>query len=165
MFQFQPTTCRTQTTEKRGLSNEPFLPAEKARDTYSRPTIFRLPLLSYSTIWCCTPGTSTLITCPVPGNLIDVALELDKAYIPTRYPDAHPSGSPRTRYPRAETTRLIEHAERVTQSRYHMKYCFHIVALCEIMAAHGHKTLLAEAGGSQVAGEVRSLALWSSPSR
>jgi len=53
---------------------------------------------------------------PVPDNLIDVALELDKAYIPTRYPNAHPSGSPRNRYTRAEATRLIEYAERVIQS-------------------------------------------------
>ncbi len=52
----------------------------------------------------------------VPDNLIDVALELDKAYIPTRYPNAHPSGSPRARYTRAEATRLIEYAERIIQS-------------------------------------------------
>ncbi len=29
----------------------------------------------------------------IPGELSDNALELDKAYIPTRYPNAHPSGS------------------------------------------------------------------------
>ena len=52
----------------------------------------------------------------LPEDLIDVALELDKAYIPTRYPNAHPSGSPRTRYTRTEATRLIEHAERILQS-------------------------------------------------
>src|SRR3970040_1190947 len=46
----------------------------------------------------------------VPGNLIDAGLELDKAYIPTRYPNAHPSGSPRTRFTREEATRLVTHA-------------------------------------------------------
>ena len=30
----------------------------------------------------------------VPKELVDGALELDKAYIPTRYPNAHPSNSP-----------------------------------------------------------------------
>jgi len=31
---------------------------------------------------------------PVPNELMDLGLELDKAYVPTRYPNAHPSGSP-----------------------------------------------------------------------
>ncbi len=52
---------------------------------------------------------------PVPDALIDTALELDKAYIPTRYPNAHPSGSPRTRYTKTEALRLIEHAEQVIE--------------------------------------------------
>jgi len=34
----------------------------------------------------------------VTEELKDAGLELDKAYIPTRYPDAHPTGSPRDRY-------------------------------------------------------------------
>ncbi|MCD6231392.1 HEPN domain-containing protein [Candidatus Aerophobetes bacterium] len=46
----------------------------------------------------------------VPEELIDKALELDKAYIPTRYPNAHPSGSPRTRYIKKEAERLINYA-------------------------------------------------------
>jgi len=50
---------------------------------------------------------------PVSAELLDGALELDKAYIPTRYPNAHPSGSPRTRYTREEGRRLIAHAERI----------------------------------------------------
>ncbi len=54
----------------------------------------------------------------VPEELVDRALELDKAYIPTRYPNAHPSGSPRRRYTAREARRLIEHAE-------------HIVRFCE----------------------------------
>lgn len=52
---------------------------------------------------------------PVPENLKDAALELDKAYIPSRYPDAHPSGSPRRRYTRGEAERLVEHAQSIVQ--------------------------------------------------
>lgn len=52
-------------------------------------------------------------TYPVPPELIDKALELDKAYIPTRYPNAHPSGAPYTRYTRVEARRLIDHAEHI----------------------------------------------------
>ncbi len=46
----------------------------------------------------------------VPEALIDGGLELDKAYIPARYPNAHPAGSPRTRYTKGEATRLIGYA-------------------------------------------------------
>lgn len=42
----------------------------------------------------------------VPEELIELALELDKAHIPTRYPNAHPAGPPRTRYTRADARRL-----------------------------------------------------------
>ena len=49
----------------------------------------------------------------VSAELLDEALELDKAYIPTRYPNAHPSGSPRTRYTREEGRRHITYAERI----------------------------------------------------
>lgn len=52
---------------------------------------------------------------PVSEDLIDAALELDKAYIPARYPDAHPSGSPRRRYTRAEAERLVAHADRIVR--------------------------------------------------
>lgn len=51
----------------------------------------------------------------VPDALIKGALELDKAYIPSRYPNAHPSGSPRSRYTEDEARRLIEHAEKIYQ--------------------------------------------------
>lgn len=54
---------------------------------------------------------------PVSEPLIEAGLELDKAYIPTRYPNAHPSGAPRTRYTKAEATRLIGYAEDV------IKFC------------------------------------------
>ncbi len=49
----------------------------------------------------------------VSEDLFDLALELDKAYIPTRYPDALPSGSPWGRYTAAEATRCVENAEKV----------------------------------------------------
>jgi len=47
----------------------------------------------------------------VDERLLEYALELDKAYIPARYPNAHPSLSPRRRYTRAEAERLIGYAE------------------------------------------------------
>lgn len=49
----------------------------------------------------------------VPDVLMNGALELDKAYIPSRYPDAHPSGSPGSRYTEDEAKRLIQHAEKI----------------------------------------------------
>jgi HEPN domain-containing protein len=49
----------------------------------------------------------------VPQDLIGCGLELDKAYIPTRHPNAHPSGSPRNRYIKEEAIRAITHAERI----------------------------------------------------
>lgn len=52
---------------------------------------------------------------PVPEELIAAALELDKAYISARYPNAHPSGSPRRRYTEREARRLIGYAERIIE--------------------------------------------------
>lgn len=49
----------------------------------------------------------------VPKELMQGGLELDKAYIAARYPNVHPSGSPRRRYTREEAERLIAHAERI----------------------------------------------------
>ena len=51
----------------------------------------------------------------IPGGLSDEALELDKAYIPTRYPNAHPSGSARSRYTKEEASRLIGYAEGIVK--------------------------------------------------
>lgn len=45
--------------------------------------------------------------------LIERALELDKAYISTRYPNAHAAGSARSRYTRAEAARLTAYAEEI----------------------------------------------------
>ena len=53
----------------------------------------------------------------VPKELIDAALELDKAYIPTRYPNAHPSGSPKSRYIEEEARRLFNYADKIIKFR------------------------------------------------
>lgn len=50
---------------------------------------------------------------PVPKDLLQGALELDKAYIPARYPNAHPSGSPRDLYTKKEAQRLVSYAEKI----------------------------------------------------
>jgi HEPN domain-containing protein len=49
----------------------------------------------------------------VPESLIGRGLELDKAYIPARYPNAHPAGSARSRYTQEEAARLTEYAEQI----------------------------------------------------
>lgn len=49
----------------------------------------------------------------VPAGLLDFARELDKAYIPARHPNAHPSGSPGRLYTRAEADRMVAHAEAI----------------------------------------------------
>lgn len=49
----------------------------------------------------------------VPEGLLDAATELDKAYIPSRYPDALPQGAPFERYRKPETERLLAHAEAI----------------------------------------------------
>lgn len=51
----------------------------------------------------------------VPEALTEAALELDKVYIPARYPNAHPAGSPRRRYTRAEAERMVAHAKQIVQ--------------------------------------------------
>jgi HEPN domain-containing protein len=51
----------------------------------------------------------------ISEEFFDAALELDKAYIPTRYPNAHPSGSPRSLYTIAEARRLIGYAKRIVK--------------------------------------------------
>lgn len=49
----------------------------------------------------------------VPEPLIDLARELDKAYVGSRYPNAHVAGSPSEIYVRAEAERSMEHAQRI----------------------------------------------------
>jgi HEPN domain-containing protein len=46
-------------------------------------------------------------------ELIECALELDKAYISARYPNAHPSLSPRRRYTKNEAERMVKNAEKI----------------------------------------------------
>lgn len=48
-----------------------------------------------------------------PDDVVQAARELDKVYIPTRYPNAHPGGSPRSLYTRIEAERCLAHAERI----------------------------------------------------
>lgn len=58
----------------------------------------------------------------VPDPLEDAALELDKAYIGTRYPDVHPVGAPHALYTRGEAERCLNYAERIVE------FCAHLVA-------------------------------------
>ncbi|MHA1309312.1 MAG: HEPN domain-containing protein [Candidatus Helarchaeota archaeon] len=51
------------------------------------------------------------------NNLIDMAKELDKHYIPARYPNAHPSGAPMDYYTKKEAERAVEYARTI------IKYC------------------------------------------
>lgn len=48
-------------------------------------------------------------------ELIELAKELDKAYIPTRYPNVHPEGSPYEIYTENEARRLIEYAKKIVE--------------------------------------------------
>ncbi|MEN2975451.1 MAG: HEPN domain-containing protein [Candidatus Caldarchaeales archaeon] len=55
-------------------------------------------------------------------ELIRLARELDKAYIPTRYPNALPEGAPYESYTREEAERLISYAEKI------LKFCEDILS-------------------------------------
>jgi len=48
-------------------------------------------------------------------ELIDIARELDRFYLPTRYPNMHPSGAPYEYYTKSDALRAIEIAERIIQ--------------------------------------------------
>jgi len=48
-----------------------------------------------------------------PIHLRDKALELDQAYIPSRYPNAHPVGSPGDVYTKTVAERLIGYAKEI----------------------------------------------------
>lgn len=48
-----------------------------------------------------------------PDNLRDKALELDQAYIPSRYPNAHPASFPGKTYTRGMADRLIEYSQQI----------------------------------------------------
>ncbi len=49
------------------------------------------------------------------GGLRSKAVELDKAYIPTRYPNAVPEGAPFEVYTVEEARRLISYAEEIVE--------------------------------------------------
>lgn len=48
-----------------------------------------------------------------PPDLIGRARELDKHYMPTRYPNLHPAGAPADVYTKEEAERALEHAEAI----------------------------------------------------
>jgi HEPN domain-containing protein len=51
----------------------------------------------------------------IPERLRAAGLSLDKAYIPSRYPDAHPSGSPGSRYIKAEAEGMTDDASQIVR--------------------------------------------------
>ena len=48
-----------------------------------------------------------------PDTLVDAAKELDKHYIPARYPNSHPQGAPFEYYTRGEAEGAIDRAGRI----------------------------------------------------
>ncbi len=48
-------------------------------------------------------------------NLINKAKELDRHYIPTRYPNFHPEGAPMDYYTQEDARRAIEYAEEIVE--------------------------------------------------
>ena len=50
-----------------------------------------------------------------PRELIDKAKELDRHYIPTRYPNFHPEGAPMDYYVEEDAKRAIENAEEILE--------------------------------------------------
>jgi HEPN domain-containing protein len=51
----------------------------------------------------------------VPQSISDAARELDKVYISARYPDALPSGAPRSRFTRSEAERMVGHGQSIVE--------------------------------------------------
>ena len=50
-----------------------------------------------------------------PEELVNGAKELDRHYVPTRYPNFHPEGAPLDYYTEQDARRAIEHAERILE--------------------------------------------------
>jgi HEPN domain-containing protein len=50
-----------------------------------------------------------------PAELVLLAKELDKHYIPSRYPNFHPEGAPMDYYTEADASRAVEGAEKVIE--------------------------------------------------
>jgi HEPN domain-containing protein len=59
--------------------------------------------------------TDLLKALPISGavetELLDTARELDRHYIPARYPNAHPAGAPFEHYMQGEAVRAVSNAE------------------------------------------------------
>ncbi|MFH1570119.1 MAG: HEPN domain-containing protein [Gemmatimonadota bacterium] len=54
-------------------------------------------------------------TAGVTAELLDAARELDKHYIPARYPNSHPEGSPHEFYTPADARRALDHGQRIVE--------------------------------------------------
>ena len=68
-------------------------------------------------------------------SLVDAGRELDKHYIPPRYPNAHPQGAPYDYYTRSEAERALDHTT-------------NILAFCEdLLAERGAGPGASERGG------------------
>ncbi len=50
-----------------------------------------------------------------PQELIDKAKEIDKHYIPSRYPNFHPEGAPLDYYTKEEAKRAVKYAEEIIE--------------------------------------------------
>jgi HEPN domain-containing protein len=50
---------------------------------------------------------------PIDESVIDMARELDRHYIPSRYPNAHPAGAPFRHYARVHAERAIDYGEQI----------------------------------------------------
>lgn len=57
----------------------------------------------------------------VPADLVERGRVLDNFYIPTRYPDSHPEGSPSSHYGPLQSTEAVAHARSIVEfARIHM---------------------------------------------
>lgn len=60
--------------------------------------------------------------CQPDDRLLDAAKELDKHYIPPRYPNAHPGGAPYEYYTKGEAERAISNADQI------LRFCAGLLA-------------------------------------
>ncbi|HDI46200.1 MAG TPA: HEPN domain-containing protein [Candidatus Methanomethylia archaeon] len=51
----------------------------------------------------------------LPPSLVDKAKELDRHYIPSRYPNFHPEGAPLDYYTREDAERAVKYAEEIIE--------------------------------------------------
>jgi len=50
-----------------------------------------------------------------PQELVDMAMELDRHHIPTRYPNFHPEGAPMDYYSEEDARRAVRYCERIVE--------------------------------------------------